>query len=134
MESKRILVVEDEQAAREALIDLLSEAGYEVHGAGDGEEAVTIAQEYSFNLVITDLKMPRSDGLQVLEEVKKIDPRTMVIVCTGYATVNTAVKAMKLGAYDYVTKPVKIEEMKLVVHRALEYQRLQTECFHDLLE
>jgi len=127
VEKKRILVVEDEKAARDTMIDLLSEAGYEVQSAKNGEEAIEIVQESSFNLVITDLKMPKGDGLQVLEQVKKADPRTIVIICTGYGTVNTAVKAMKLGAYEYITKPIKIEEIKLVVQRALDYQRLQNE-------
>jgi DNA-binding NtrC family response regulator len=124
---KSILVVEDEIAARDTMVDLLSELGYEVQGAENGENAVKLAQEYTFNLVITDLKMPQGDGLYVLENIKKIDPQTMVIICTGYGTVNTAVKAMKLGAYEYITKPIKIEEIKLVVERALDYQRLQAE-------
>jgi len=124
---KSILVVEDESSARDTMIDLLSDAGYEVHGAENGEEAVKMAQEHTFNLVITDLKMPQGDGLYVLENVKRIDPQTSVVICTGYGTVNTAVKAMKLGAYEYITKPIKVEEMKLVVQRALDYQRLQTE-------
>ena len=127
VERKSILVVEDEKAARDTMIDLLSEVGYEVQGAKNGEEAIEIVQEYGFNLVITDLKMPKGDGLQVLEQVKKVDPRTIVIICTGYGTVNTAVKAMKLGAYEYITKPIKVEEIKLVVQRALDYQRLQAE-------
>ena len=127
MEKKSILIVEDEKAARDTMIDLLAERGYEVQGAKNGEEAIEIAQEYSFNLVITDLKMPKGDGLQVLEQIKKVDPRTIVIICTGYGTVDTAVKAMRLGAYDYITKPIKAEEMKLVVQRALDYQRLQDE-------
>ena len=127
MKNKSILIVEDEKADRDTMIDLLSEAGYEVHGAQNGEEAIERAKEYSFNVVITDLKMPKGDGLQVLEQVKRIDPRTMVIICTGYGTVDTAVKAMKLGAYEYITKPIKIEEIKLVVQRALDYQRLEVE-------
>ena len=125
--SESILVVEDEKSARDTMVDFLSEAGYEAYGAHDGEEAVVMARENTFNLVITDLKMPKGDGLYVLEEVKRIDPRIIVIICTGYGTVNTAVKAMKLGAFDYITKPIKIEEMKLVVKRALDYQRLQVE-------
>ena len=125
--SKRILIVEDDKAVRHTMVDLLSEAGFEVEGAQDGEEALEMVQENSFNIVITDLKMPRGDGLQVLEQVKKIDNQIIVIICTGYGTVDTAVKAMKLGAYEYITKPIKLEEMKLVVERALDYQRLQTE-------
>ena len=125
--SKRILIVEDDNAVRHTMIDLLSEAGYEVEGAQDGKEALEMVQENSFNIVITDLKMPRGDGLEVLEQVKKIDSQIIVIICTGYGTVDTAVKAMKLGAYEYITKPIKLEEMKLVVERALDYQRLQTE-------
>ena len=127
MEKKSILIVEDEKAARDTMIDLLAEVGYEVQGATNGEEAIEMVQEYSFNVVITDLKMPKGDGLQVLEQVKKANSRTIVIICTGYGTVTTAVKAMRLGAYDYITKPIKAEEMKLVVQRSLDYQRLQDE-------
>jgi len=127
MEKETLLIVEDEKSARDTMIDLLSEVGYDVHGAENGEEAIEMVQEYSFNVVITDLKMPRGDGLQVLEQVKKVDPRIIVIICTGYGTVDTAVKAMRLGAYDYITKPVKAEEMRLVVQRALDYQRLKAE-------
>jgi DNA-binding NtrC family response regulator len=127
MERKSILIVEDEKSTRDTMFDLLSEAGYEVHGAEDGEEAIEMVNKYSFNLVITDLKMPKGDGLQVLEQVKKIDSQTIVIICTGYGTVDTAVRAMRLGAYDYITKPIKAEEMKLVVQKALDYQRLQAE-------
>jgi len=127
MENKNILVVEDDNATRDTMVDLLSEAGYEVESATNGEEAIAMVREYSFDMVITDLKMPKGDGIQVLEEIKKIDNRTIVIICTGYGTVDTAVKAMKLGAYEYITKPIKIEEIKLVVQRALDYQRLKTE-------
>lgn len=127
MGEKSILVVEDEVSTRDTMLDLLSEVGYEVKGAQDGVEAMEMVEEHSFNLVITDLKMPKGDGLQVLEEVKKVNPQIMVIICTGYGTVDTAVKAMRLGAYDYITKPIKTEEMKLVVQRAMDYQRLQAE-------
>jgi DNA-binding NtrC family response regulator len=127
MGEKSILIVEDEDSTRDTMIDLLSEVGYEVLGAQDGVEAMEMVVEHSFNLVITDLKMPKGDGLQVLEEVKKVNPQIMVIICTGYGTVDTAVKAMRLGAYDYITKPIKTEEMKLVVQRAMDYQRLQAE-------
>jgi DNA-binding NtrC family response regulator len=127
MENKNILVVEDDKATRDTIVDLLSETGYEVESAKNGEEAIKMVQEYGFNMVITDLKMPKGDGIQVLEQVKKIDSQTIVIICTGYGTVDTAVKAMKLGAYEYITKPIKVEEIKLVVQRALDYQRLQAE-------
>ena len=127
MGNKNILVVEDDKATRDTMVDLLSETGYEVESANNGEEAIKMVQEYAFNMVITDLKMPKGDGIQVLEQVKKIDSQTIVIICTGYGTVDTAVKAMKLGAYEYITKPIKVEEIKLVVQRALDYQRLQTE-------
>lgn len=125
--SSRILIVEDEKSVRDTMVDFLSEAGFEVQGAKDGEDALQMVQENSFNIVITDLKMPRGDGLQVLEQVKKIDRETIVIICTGFGTVDTAVKAMKLGAFEYITKPIKIDEMKLVIERALDYQRLKTE-------
>ncbi|MCK5257141.1 MAG: sigma-54-dependent Fis family transcriptional regulator, partial [Deltaproteobacteria bacterium] len=127
MGEKSILIVEDEDSTRDTMIDLLSEVGYEVLGAQDGVEAMEMVEEHSFNLVITDLKMPKGDGLQVLAEVKKVNPHIMVLICTGYGTVDTAVKAMRLGAYDYITKPIKSEEMKLVVQRAMDYQSLQAE-------
>ncbi len=127
MGNKNILVVEDDKSTRDTMVDLLSETGYEVESANNGEEAIKMVQEYGFNMVITDLKMPKGDGIQVLKQVKKIDSQTIVIICTGYGTVDTAVKAMKLGAYEYITKPIKVEEIKLVVQRALDYQRLQTE-------
>lgn len=127
MENKKILIVEDDNATRDTMVDLLSEVGYEVESATNGEEAIAMVLEYGFDMVITDLKMPKGDGIQVLEQIKKIDNRTIVIICTGYGTVDTAVKAMKLGAYEYITKPIKIEEIKLVVQRALDYQRLKTE-------
>jgi len=96
---RRILVAEDDKSVRDTMVDLLSEAGFEVQGARDGDEAMQMIQDSSFNIVITDLKMPGADGLQVLEEVKKIDHDTIVIICTGFGTVDTAVKAMKLGAF-----------------------------------
>jgi DNA-binding NtrC family response regulator len=124
---KRILIAEDDKSVRDTMVDLLSEAGFEVQGARDGDEALHIMQDSSFNIVITDLKMPGADGLQVLEAVKKIDNDTIVIICTGFGAVDTAVKAMKLGAFEYITKPIKIDEIKLVIARALEYQKLKTE-------
>ncbi len=124
---KRILVAEDDKSVRDTMVDLLSEAGFEVHGATDGEEALQMMRDGSFNIVITDLKMPGADGLHVLEEAKKINHDTIVIICTGFGTVGTAVKAMKLGAFEYITKPIKIDEIKLVIARAMEYQKLKTE-------
>ena len=124
----RVLVVDDEQSMRELLAIMLRQAGYEVAVADGGEAAVErLSKGESFDLVVTDLRMRKVDGLAVLRAAKEFSPRTVVLVVTAFASTETAVEAMKLGAYDYVTKPFKLDELKLTVSNALERRRLQDE-------
>jgi two-component system response regulator PilR (NtrC family) len=123
----RVLVVDDEQSMRELLGIMLKQAGYDVTLADGGETAVQALTTETFDLVITDLRMRKMDGLAVLRAAKELSPRTVVLVVTAFASTDTAVEAMKLGAYDYVTKPFKVDELRLTVANALERKRLQEE-------
>jgi two-component system response regulator PilR (NtrC family) len=110
----RVLVVDDEQSMRELLAIMLRQAGYDVTLADGGEAAVErLSKGETFDLVVTDLRMRKVDGLAVLKATKEFSPRTVVLVVTAFASTETAVEAMKLGAYDYVTKPFKLDELKL---------------------
>jgi len=127
MSDIRVLVVDDEQSMRELLGIMLRQAGYQVAAADGGEAAIQMLKSESFDLVVTDLRMRKIDGLGVLKAAKEFSPRTVVLVVTAFASTETAVEAMKLGAYDYVTKPFKLDELKLTVANALERRRLQEE-------
>jgi two-component system response regulator PilR (NtrC family) len=123
----KILIVDDEQGMRELLSMMLRREGYDVVTAANGEAALASIQAEIFDLIITDIKMPKLDGISLLRSVKELSPDTIVIVITAFGTAETAVDAMKLGAYDYITKPFKNEEIKLVVQKALEKQVLRKE-------
>ncbi len=127
MPDVRVLVVDDEASMRELLTILLRQEGYDVVTADGGEAAVGLLGRETFDLVITDLRMAGADGLDVLRAAKEQAPRTVVLVVTAYASTESAVEAMKLGAYDYVTKPFKVDELKVTVTNALERRRLQEE-------
>lgn len=123
MNANRILVVDDDSSLRRVMKMQLEEAGYYVDLASDGQEAYEILREQRPQLVITDLNMPTS-GLDLLRRISAEDIQTMLIFITAFGTVETAVEAMKLGAYDYVTKPLDFEALVLAVHRAMERQNL----------
>src|SRR5437870_5158335 len=127
MPDTRVLVVDDERSMRELLAIMLRQAGHEVTVAEGGEQAVEVIKSESFDLVITDLRMRKVDGIAVLRAAKEHSPSTVVLVVTAFASTETAVEAMKLGAYDYVTKPFKLDEIKLTIANALERKRLQDE-------
>jgi two-component system, NtrC family, response regulator PilR len=128
MAEARVLVVDDEQSMRELLGIMLRQVGYDVTQADGGEAAIqTLKTTDVFDLVITDLRMRKVDGLAVLKAAKEHSPHTVVLVVTAFASTETAVEAMKLGAYDYVTKPFKLDELKLTIANALERKRLQDE-------
>jgi two-component system response regulator PilR (NtrC family) len=127
MSDIRVLVVDDEQSMRDLLAIMLRQAGYEVSVADGGEAAIERLKAESFDLVLTDLRMRKVDGLTVLKAAKEHAPRTVVLVVTAYASTETAVEAMKLGAYDYITKPFKLDELKVTVANALERRRLREE-------
>jgi two-component system response regulator PilR (NtrC family) len=123
----RVLVVDDEKSMRELLVITLERAGYDVAAADGGETAVEVLRRETFDAVITDLRMPRVDGLEVLRVAKETAPETTVIVLTAVASTETAVEAMKLGAYDYITKPFKLDEVELIIRNGLERKRLRDE-------
>ena len=109
---------------RDSLAATLAREGHEVTAAGDGPMAVTKLSAGRFDLLISDLKMPKMTGMELMVEAKKLRPEMPVVLMTAFATVQTAVEAMKLGAYDYIQKPFDGEEIKLLVDRTLEHNRL----------
>lgn len=123
----KILVIEDEKNMREILSMLLEGEGYVVVTAPDGTTGIEQLRKDIYDLVITDIKMPGCDGFDVLKEAKEISPETLVIMITAFGTTESAVEAMKLGAYDYIHKPFKIDEIRLVVKNAIEKKRLRGE-------
>jgi DNA-binding NtrC family response regulator len=124
---KRILVVDDEDSLRRVMQVQLQQSGYEVATAASGGEAFERLAAAPVDLVLTDLNMPGMSGLEVLKRIRAEYPEVTVILITAYGTVETAVEAMRSGAYDYITKPVNIEELKLVLNRALEHLGLLEE-------
>jgi DNA-binding NtrC family response regulator len=127
MAGEKILVVDDEEVNREFLLQILTDQGFEVTTASDGPEALEHMKEDFFHIVLSDLKMPQMNGLDLLRKIKELSPPTVGIIFTGYASIETAVEAIKAGAYDYVTKPVRVKEVEMVLQRALEFQRLNYE-------
>ncbi len=144
-ERTRILVVDDEEIVRESLGGWLEKDGYAVASAPDGRSAVERLKADKLDVLLVDLKMPGMDGLQVLEEAKKLQPDASVVIMTAYATVDTAVQAMKLGAFDYLVKPFDPEELSLMMQKIVSQQALVHENrvlrralkkefkFHDLV-
>jgi response regulator RpfG family c-di-GMP phosphodiesterase len=126
-DSPRILVVDDERVIREILSDFLSLEGYVVRTVEDGQEALRELQRRSYNLVISDLKMPNMGGLELIEKITALQIPVLTVIMTGFGTVETAIEAMKQGAYDYILKPFKVEEVVHIVQRGLDRQRLQHE-------
>src|ERR687892_170840 len=127
MPETRVLVVDDERSMRELLAITLRQAGYDVTLADGGSSAIEQLREGSFDLIVTDLRMHETDGMAVLRAAREMTPETPVVVVTAYASTETAVEAMKLGAYDYVTKPFKLDEIRVKLANALERKRLQEE-------
>ena len=124
MKSASILVVEDDESLRRVMQVQLEKAGYKTTVAGDVRQALEILQQEAHDLVISDLNLPGSSGLDLLKSIRAEYPETATVIVTAYATVSTAVDAMKAGAYDYLTKPVHPYELKALVERVLEKQRL----------
>ncbi|RKY66975.1 MAG: sigma-54-dependent Fis family transcriptional regulator [Candidatus Latescibacterota bacterium] len=123
----RVLLVEDDRVARVPLRDDIAEAGYDVDEAGSAEEALELLGKKGYDVVVTDLRMPGMDGIELLERIKAESPDTEVIVITAYGTVRTAVRAMKLGAYEYLTKPFDNEELLLLLERIRRMREVMEE-------
>lgn len=126
-EQGTIHIIDDEPIIHEVLGDLLTSEGYTVVHSPNGEEALEKHSSRSFELILLDLLMPGMDGIEVLKRLKKIDPHAVIIIITAYASVESAISAMKMGAFDYVQKPFKHNELLLTVERAIEHKKLQEE-------
>ena len=128
MEPKvNILIVDDEEIVRESLASWLEEDGYEVKVAENAARALERLPEKEWNLAMVDLKMPGRDGIELMDEIRKVKPETIVIIMTAYATVDTAVQAMKKGAYDYIVKPFNPEDLSMTIRKIIEHQKLLKE-------
>lgn len=125
--NSRILVVDDEKVMRDSCYRVLSKEEYKVETVASGEVAIKRAKESPFDLILLDLKMPGMDGLETLRFFKEQDPKIVVVIITGYPDIETAVKAIKLGAYDYISKPFTPQELRLIVERSLEKRTLSME-------
>jgi two-component system response regulator PilR (NtrC family) len=123
----KILVVDDEESIREFFEIMLKREGYEVLTAGNGREALETLKKGQVDLIISDIQMPEMSGMELLAKVKELDAEAVMIMITAFASTETAVEAMKLGAYDYVQKPFKIDEVKIIVRQALEKRSLKME-------
>jgi two-component system response regulator PilR (NtrC family) len=122
-----ILVVDDEKSMREFLAIMLEKEGYAVKAASNAKTALRLIEEQIFSLVITDIKMPGMTGIELLEEVQQLSPETLVLMITAFGSTDTAVEAMKKGAFDYILKPFKVDEIKLIIRNALDKHHLSQE-------
>ncbi len=123
----RILVVDDEEQMRGLLAKVLDKSGYQVAACGDGAEALAVLEKEPMDLVVTDVRMPGMSGMDALKAIKELNPDTVVIIMTAFGSIDQAVQAVKEGAYDYINKPFKIDEMLLTIDKALEERRLRHE-------
>lgn len=121
---KNILIVDDEEDIRSVLADTVARWGYNPIVAKDGRDAIEKANAHPVDVVLTDLKMPRMDGIRLLKQLKEADEDTEVILFTGYPAVESAIEAMKEGAFDYLVKPIDIDELRLKIERSLERRQM----------
>jgi DNA-binding NtrC family response regulator len=124
---EKILVVDDDPEIRDGVADVLRQAGYDVDEAKDGKKAIKCIETGSYDLVLTDLNLPKVDGMKVLRHVLDESPDTICIILTGFGTIKGSVEAIKMGAFDYISKPVKSDEIVIVVEKALKYRHLERE-------
>ena len=127
MVSKRVLIVDDEESFRHMLSVILIKEGYEVETSSNGEDGLQKAAASVFDQILCDIRMPRMDGLTFLREIKKTGMEATIIVMSAYGTVDIAIEAMKLGAYDYISKPFKPDEIVLILRKAEEREQLRRE-------
>src|SRR5215471_1975077 len=127
MASEHILIVDDERAIQKTLRGVLEDEGYRVSTVGSAGEALAQLQEEAPDLIFLDIWMPGIDGLEALADFKRLRPETAVVMISGHGTIETAVKATKLGAYDFIEKPLSLEKTLLAATRALDHGRLERE-------
>ncbi len=120
----KLLIVDDDHVTLDLLSEVLTREGYEIQTALSGEEAILKANETFFDIVITDIRMGNKDGMEVLKSFKKVSPETTVIMITAFGSIDTAIEAIREGAFDYISKPFKLEEITLTIKKALEQRRL----------
>ncbi len=125
--NRRVLVIDDEVFVRDLLIDFFDKLDFEVETASDGNAGVDAFRRGTFSAVLVDLKMPGKSGIETLSEIRAIDTKTPVIIMTGYPTIDTSIEALRLGAYDYIIKPFKLQDLRDIVDRAIREQELHTE-------
>lgn len=127
MAQEKILVIDDELFIRELLQEFLIKEGYKVYVAESGEKGINLIKATPVEIALIDLKMPGMDGISALKEIKKIAPNTIAIILTGYPTIESSIEALRSGAYDYVVKPFKLNDLKNTIARALNEYRLKSE-------
>lgn len=122
---KNILIIEDDKKMRDGLVELLLDEGYKIESAQNGQTGLDMIRKKDFDVVLTDLIMPIMGGLEVLREIKRMRPKTYVIIITAYGTIENTVEAMKIGASDYITKPFKIDEVQTKIRKVLAEAELE---------
>jgi len=125
--SRTLLIVEDDDVIRKTLSEVFVRNGFKVFSSERGNEALAIIKKHKIDIVLLDLKLPDSNGLEILKKVRALDEDITVIVMTAYPEIKTAVSAMKCGAYDYINKPFELEELKLLIEKAVETRNLRSE-------
>jgi DNA-binding NtrC family response regulator len=125
--TETVLVIEDQDSARESLTELLRGEGYEVHEAADGNKAIALVDQHDLDVVLTDLMMPGSDGMAVLRHIRDVSPQTLVLLMTAHASVDTAIEAVRLGAQDYLLKPLIFEDVLRKVQHLMSHRKLAWE-------
>ncbi|MBD3298540.1 MAG: response regulator [candidate division Zixibacteria bacterium] len=125
--NRRVLVIDDEVFVRDLLIDFFEKLDFEPVTAADGNAGVDAFRQGTFSAVLVDLKMPGKSGIETLSDIRAIDTKTPVIIMTGYPTIDTSIEALRLGAYDYIIKPFKLQDLRDIVDRAIREQELHAE-------
>ena len=127
MPANRVLIIDDDESLRKVIGYMLEEAGYDVDRAASAEEGLRLVETRRPDLVLSDIKMPKRDGIELLGDIKRIDASIPVVILTAFASVETAVEAMKRGATDYLTKPISRDDLTLTVEKTLKLHRLEAE-------
>ncbi len=128
--SASVLIVEDDEKMRDLLRKIIAREGYQVEEAANGNAALTLIEKNVYDIVLSDVKMPGLDGIELLKKIKKISARTYVVIMTAFGTIDSAVESMKHGAYDYISKPFKLDEIQILIQKIIEERALRQEVDH----